>query len=54
VFLTLVRDPGAPSPTELLIYIPTSPPLTDEDRQVDPFSAYAVAGAVFPDGDVDD
>src|SRR5262249_46574386 len=41
-------------PKELLVYVPTAPPLTDEQRQVDPFSAYAVCGAVFPAGDGDD
>jgi len=55
-FFSLVREPssGEPGPTELLIYIPSGPPLTDEDRQDDPFATYAVAGAVFPDGDGDD
>jgi hypothetical protein len=46
--------PKKPRPMELLIYIPAGPPLTDEERQVDPFAAYALAGAVFPDGDGDD
>jgi len=41
-------------PKELLIYVPARPPLTDEDRQTDPFSVYAACGAVFPSGDGDD
>jgi hypothetical protein len=56
VFFALVHEAGAggAGPAELLIYVPAGPPLTDEDRQADPFAAYAVAGAVFPDGDGDD
>src|SRR5437899_1926088 len=46
--------PGQSGPAELLIYIPAGPPLTDEERQADPFAAYAAAGAAFPDGDGDD
>jgi hypothetical protein len=37
----------------LLVYVPTSAPLTDEARQQDPFSHYAACGRVFPDGDGD-
>jgi len=32
----------------LLIYIPTKAPITDEQKQVDPFSLYAECGAQFP------
>ena len=53
-FFSLAHEAGARGPAELLIYIPAGPPLTDEDRQADPFAAYAAAGAVFPDGDGDD
>ncbi|NJC05755.1 hypothetical protein GGQ97_001548 [Sphingomonas kaistensis] len=38
----------------LLIYVPAQRAETDEGKQVDPFSLYADAGAVFPDGDGDD
>ena len=38
-------------PRELLIYIPKRRPMTDEEKQMDPFSAYGAFGAVFPDGD---
>lgn len=34
----------------LLVYVPASPPLSEEDRQQDPFSVYTVCGSVFPDG----
>ncbi|MBB3862676.1 hypothetical protein GGQ88_003978 [Novosphingobium hassiacum] len=38
----------------VLIYVPKGPPETDEDKQIDPFSIYAVSGAVFPKDDGDD
>lgn len=37
----------------LLIYVPAARPLTDEARQDDPFAAYGLFGAVFPDADGD-
>src|SRR5271165_6143571 len=40
-------------PKELLVYVPAKPPVTDEERQVDPFAVYAACGAVFPSGDGD-
>jgi hypothetical protein len=39
---------------DLLMYVPAAAPQTDEQRVLDPFAAYAVAGAVFPGGDGDD
>jgi hypothetical protein len=38
----------------VLIYVPARAPLTEEDRQRDPFSVYAACGTVFPDGDGDE
>lgn len=38
----------------MLVYVPTSPPLTDEDKQQDPFALYTVCGRTFPDGDGDE
>ena len=38
----------------LLVYVPARPPLTDEDKQRDPFSIYGVCGTVFPEGDGDE
>src|SRR5271166_6051966 len=38
---------------ELLVYVPAKPPVTDEERQADPFAVYAACGAIFPDGDGD-
>ncbi len=36
--------------TGLLIYVPANPPVTDEDRQRDPFSIYGTCGGSFPAG----
>jgi hypothetical protein len=38
----------------ILVYVPAKPPLTDEERQRDPFAIYGVCGAVFPEGDGDE
>ncbi len=38
----------------LLIYVPAPAPLTDEEKQVDPFALYGECGAVFPHGDGDE
>src|SRR5258708_15221125 len=43
--------PGQPK--KLLVYIPAKRPVTDEERQKDPYAVYAACGAVFPDGDGD-
>ena len=43
-----------PGPKALLVYVPARAPLTDEERQVDPFAVYTVCGAVFPEGDGDE
>jgi hypothetical protein len=47
---------GEPSPKlrELLVYVPTRVPLTDEEKQRDPFAVVATCGAVFPEGDGDE
>lgn len=38
---------------QLLIYVPKSKPLMDEDKQKDPFSFYAECGSLFPESDGD-
>ena len=38
---------------KLLIYVPSAAPLTDEDKQKDPFSIYGACGEIFPNGDGD-
>jgi hypothetical protein len=49
--LAMIGHPNRPK--ELLVYVPAKPPVTDEERQADPFAVYAACGAVFPDGDGD-
>ncbi len=51
--LTLASLGKPDQPKELLVYVPAKPPLTDEERQIDPFAVYAACGALFPDGDGD-
>lgn len=34
---------------QLLVYVPKSAPLEEEEKQKDPFALYAVAGSIFPD-----
>lgn len=50
--LAMLQMLGQPQPTvtELLVYVPAPAPLTDEDKQRDPFAIYTVCGAVFPQG----
>ena len=38
---------------KLLIYVPAAIPVTDEDKQKDPFGVYSACGEVFPNGDGD-
>jgi len=38
----------------MLIYVPANAPLTDEDKQRDPFAIYGACGAAFPEGDGDE
>ncbi|HOD42533.1 MAG TPA: PglZ domain-containing protein, partial [Candidatus Wallbacteria bacterium] len=38
----------------VVIYVPAKLPITDEDKQRDPFSIYTVCGTYFPDGDGDE
>ena len=38
----------------LVVYVPAPAPVTDEDRQRDPFSLYSVCGGIFPHGDGDE
>lgn len=51
-FSTLGR-PDTPH-RQLLVYVPGMAPVSDEQRQEDPFSIYAACGSVFPDGDGDE
>ena len=38
---------------KLLVYVPSAAPVTDEDKQKDPFSIYGACGEIFPSGDGD-
>ena len=38
----------------ILVYVPAESPLTEEEKQRDPFSVYGICGAVFPEGDADE
>ena len=40
---------GLTAGKQLLLYIPISAPMEEEDKQKDPFALYAAAGCVFPD-----
>ncbi len=37
----------------MLVYVPVEQPLTDEDKQKDPFAIYGSVGTAFPEGDQD-
>jgi len=52
-FVDLARQ-AADGPKELLLYVPTKAPQSDEDRMKDPFAIYTVCGGIFPDGDGDE
>lgn len=54
--LTALNELGRPG-TKLegmVVYIPAKAPISDEEKQIDPFSVYSVCGSVFPEGDGDD
>lgn len=38
----------------LLVYVPARKPVTDEQKQADPFALYAECGAIFPEDDGDE
>ena len=54
--LAALQELGRPNTAlkELLVYVPAKAPVTDEDRQRDPFALYAACGAIFPEGDGDE
>ncbi len=54
--LAALGEFGQPNPAieGILIYVPTKAPLTDEEKQHDPFAVYGACGAVFPAGDGDE
>ncbi len=56
IALTMLADLGAPNTETIgfLVYVPAQAPVSDEERQRDPFALYSVCGSVFPDGDGDE
>lgn len=54
--LQALRELGQPNPLlkEMLVYVPARVPLTDEEKQRDPFALYMVCGSLFPEGDGDE
>ena len=54
--LSMLQKLGKPNAKlkNMLVYVPANAPVTDEDKQRDPFAIYGTCGAVFPDGDGDE
>ncbi|MCL6559446.1 MAG: PglZ domain-containing protein, partial [Firmicutes bacterium] len=54
--LQALGELGQPNTTlkGMLVYVPARVPLTDEEKQRDPFALYMVCGSVFPDSDGDE
>jgi hypothetical protein len=54
--LDALNEFGQPNPSleGILIYVPAKAPVTDEEKQRDPFAIYGACGAVFPEGDGDE
>ncbi|MGD9975628.1 MAG: PglZ domain-containing protein [Desulfatirhabdiaceae bacterium] len=50
--LNALRSIGMPNTAKegVLVYVPVRAPVTDEEKQRDPFALYSVCGSVFPDG----
>ncbi|MEW9798032.1 PglZ domain-containing protein [Alteromonas sp. CYL-A6] len=48
-----LNELGSNKIDQLLVYIPASKPLEDEDKQKDPYALYSACGAVFPSSDGD-
>lgn len=54
--LIALQELGQPNPKleGILVYVPAKAPLTDEEKQRDPFALYIACGGVFPSGDGDE
>lgn len=52
--LLALREVGKGALEAVLIYVPSSRPETDEQKQADPFALYAECGGVFPQDDGDE
>jgi PglZ domain len=53
-WLNLAKPSKPKQPRQLVVYVPSPKPESDEDKCCDPFQIFAVGGAVFPEGDGDD
>jgi hypothetical protein len=53
--LRFLREMGRPrtSIKSLLVYVPAKRPITEEQKQIDPFALYGECGAIFPKDDGD-
>ncbi|MBA4384347.1 MAG: PglZ domain-containing protein, partial [Anaerolinea sp.] len=54
--LEVLSEFGQPNPSVegILVYVPAKAPVTDEEKQRDPFAIYGACGSVFPEGDGDE
>ena len=54
--LEAINEFGQPNPPVegILVYVPAKSPVTDEEKQRDPFAIYGACGSVFPEGDGDE
>jgi len=54
--LETLSELGQPNPPieGILVYIPAKAPLSDEEKQRDPFAIYGALGEAFPEGDGDE
>lgn len=54
--LLALKNVGTPSHQleGILVYVPAKAPITNEEKQADPFAVYAECGAIFPKDDGDD
>ena len=48
-----LKDLGEGNIHRLILWAPTPPPASDEDRQLDPFGVFGLVGREFPSGDGD-
>jgi len=54
--LEALNEFGQPNPSleGILVYVPAKVPITDEEKQHDPFAIYGACGSIFPEGDGDE
>ena len=52
-WLKMARPSKSKQQKQLVVYIPTPKPESDEDKCRDPFQIFALGGAMFPEGDGD-